>query len=166
MSVHPRHRHARRAFYNDLTVEPGLPGSAKILTVSGQVAVQDLEPGDRIITRQSGASRLLGLACETRLTQVVAFHRLAVEGAGGLITTILPADQPVFLRDWRAQAMFGAKQALVAAHRLVDEEFVTHRIPKKMTLFNLHFEGLRIVYVEGMELAAGGLGSGGTHPTC
>ncbi|MEM6480369.1 MAG: Hint domain-containing protein [Pseudomonadota bacterium] len=155
MTVHPRTHRARRAFYSDLTVQPGLPGKTRILTMSGAIPIHSLQAGERIITRETGATKLLGMESLTRLTDLVAFHRLAVEGAGGLVTTILPAEQPVFLRDWRAQALFGAEQALVAAHRLVDEEFVTRRVPQNMDLFHLYFDTPQIVYVEGMELGAG-----------
>lgn len=155
MTVHPRIRRARRAFYSDLTVQPGLPGKTRILTLSGAIPIERLQVGERIIARKTGATTLLGIERISRMTDLIAFHRLAVEGAGGLMTTILPAEQPVFLRDWRAQAIFGAEQALVAAHRLVDEEFVTRRVPQKMDLFHLHFDAPQIVYVEGMELGAG-----------
>ncbi|MEM6579026.1 MAG: Hint domain-containing protein [Pseudomonadota bacterium] len=155
MTVQPRRRRARRAFYSDPTVRPGFPGQAHILTASGNLPIEHLQVGDRLITRNHGAVLLQGIARVTRWTDIVAFHRLAVEGAGGLITTLLSADQPVFLRDWRAPAMFGAEQAMVAAHRLIDEEFVTRRVPQRRVLYHLYLDAPGIVYVDGMELGTG-----------
>lgn len=155
MTVHPRPRRARQAFYSDTMVCPGFPGQAHILTSSGNIPIEHLQVGDGVITRNHGVMPLQGIARVTRWTDIVAFHRLAVEGAGGLITTLLSADQPVFLRDWRALAMFGAKTALVAAHRLVDEEFVTRRVPRTMLLCHLYLDAPGIVYVDGMELGTG-----------
>jgi len=155
MTLHPTPRRARRAFYHDPTVQPGLPGTARILTLSGIRLISELRPQDRIITRGTGACTLQGIDRTMRWTDMVAFYRLAVEGGGGLVTTLLPADQPVFLRDWRARALFGAEQALVAAHRLIDEEFVTRRVPQRLTLYHLHLDRPGIVYVDGFELGTG-----------
>ena len=156
MTLYLRSRPARQAAYTDPSIRPGLPGQARSLTATGACPVQQLKAGDRVVTRDGGLTALIGLYHVIRWTDIVAFHRLAVDGAGGLITTVLPADQPVLVRDWRAPALFGATQALVAAHRLIDEEFVPRRVPPRMTLYTLHLAAPAIIYVAGMELGSAG----------
>lgn len=140
-----------------MTVTPkidatGLLADSIILTLSGETRVADLQPGDRIITRDSGTAVLRGIR-QTR----VAGRAVRVK-AGSLGHTrpdrdvTLPAGQTVLIRDWRAQAMFGAARAMVPAYRLADGEFVTLKDDAKMTLYQLEFDTPHVLYVDGLEL--------------
>ncbi|MEZ5716369.1 MAG: hypothetical protein R3D85_15150 [Paracoccaceae bacterium] len=66
---------------------------------------------------------------------------------------ILPAAQPVLLRDWRARALFGQDQALCPVGRLVDGEFIRTAGRRRLDLIRLGFQSQHILYVDGMELA-------------
>ena len=124
-----------------------------LLTRDGEIPVEFLSPGDRIITRDTGFARLDAIRCRRVLTRAISF------AAGSLGDTrpdqdlVLPAAQPVLIRDWRAQAMFGVDQALVRADALVDGEFIRDTGPQKMRLYQLQFADPHVIYAGGLELS-------------
>jgi hypothetical protein len=131
----------------------GLCADSIILTLNGEVRVGDLRPGMRVITRDRGAVPLKRI--ETRRVTCRAVRILA----GSLGHTrperdvILPAGQPILVRDWRAKALFGADQVLVPVARLVDGEFVTLEPAREILSCDLGFDGAHVLYVDGLELA-------------
>lgn len=132
----------------------GLPAGSIILTLAGEVRIKDLRAGDRVITRDSGTAILRGL----RKTRVAG--RAVRIKAGSLGHTrperdvTLPAGQTILVRDWRAQALFGARCALVPVHRLADGEFVTLHDDTTMTLYTLEFDQSHVLYADGLELGS------------
>lgn len=130
------------------------PGSI-LLTQAGETPVEDLRPGDRVITRDTG------LATVREITK----HRITTHAirilAGSLGDTrpdrdvVVPAGQNILVRDWRAEAMFGQAQALVPAAALVDGEFITNEGMQTLTVFALHFDAAHVLYVDGLEMASG-----------
>jgi hypothetical protein len=66
---------------------------------------------------------------------------------------VLPAEQLVLLRDWRANAMFGVDQAMVRADALVDDEFICNLGLQKMLLHQLVFDAPHVIYAGGLELS-------------
>lgn len=132
----------------------GIPSGTIVLTLQGEMPVEYIESGDRIITRNSGAVRLIRR--ETRRVSVPVVRILA--GSLGDTRpesdTMLPAAQAVLLRDWRAKAMFGQPQAVAAAGALVDDEFITDLGLREMVLHHLVFDRDQVVYAGGLELLA------------
>ena len=137
-----------------LRAETGLMGRALIMTLNGEKPVRELKPGDRIITRDTGTAilkdirkrRISGFAVRIKANSLG--HNRPERDA------TLPAGQPVLVRDWRAQALFGAKQVLVPAARLIDGEFVTLQKDATMTVYDLEFDSPHVLYVDGLELAS------------
>ncbi|WP_417526207.1 Hint domain-containing protein [Marinovum sp.] len=133
----------------------GLLAGTRLWTLDGEMPVQFLSPGDRIITRDTGMA-LLG-AVET-LEVTCATVRIK---AGSLGHTrpdedlVLPASQRVLVRDWRAQALFGAKEVLVPVARLVDGKFITQGAVERLRLISLRFDAPHILYADGIEIACG-----------
>lgn len=131
----------------------GLMAHSIILTLDGEKQVGELKPGDRIVTRDCGMSILR--AVHEYQVQTATVHI----AAGSLGDTrpdrdvTLPAGQMVLIRDWRAQALFGAPQALVRADALVDGEFIRFEPEVSMTVCILEFDRPHILYVDGLELA-------------
>lgn len=129
------------------------PGSI-LLTQAGETLVEDIAPGDRIITRDCGLVTVDDIR-KCRLTT----HTVRVL-AGSLGDTrpdrdvVLPADQQLLIRDWRAMALFGKAQAMAHARALVDGEFITHDGLRTLTLYQLWFDAPHVIYVDGLELAA------------
>ncbi|PIE11146.1 MAG: hypothetical protein CSA70_11180 [Rhodobacterales bacterium] len=134
-------------------VATGLVPGAIVLTLDGEMPVEFLGPGDRVISRDAGM-------VELRRVSVAPVRCEMIEICGGALghtrperNVILPADQKLLLRDWRAQALYGKPQALATLRDLVDGEFVRHVGHRDTRLISLGFDGNHILYVDGLELA-------------
>lgn len=131
-----------------------LVAGTSVLTLDGALPVEFINQGDRVITRDSG----IAIVRDVRRTRL-RVPAVAVK-AGSLGNTrpdrdaMLPAGQEILIRDWRAQALFGASRALVPASRLVDGEFVRDLGPVMLDLVELVFDAPHIVYADGLEVAA------------
>ncbi len=130
----------------------GLPVGLPIMTADGELPVEFLSAGDRIVTRNGGMVELGAIHATTQATRAVKFTAGCFGEAGPSADMLLPADQPVLIRDWRARALFGQSQAMATAAMLVDGEFITDIGPRKLVLFRLEFDRPRIVYAGGLEL--------------
>ncbi len=131
----------------------GIAAGSMVLTLRGAVAVEDLQIGERIITR-NGARSLRALECEA--VTDLAVVRIAPGALGHdrpEVELTVPAGQQVFLRDWRAQAIYGTREAMIPAARLVDGEFLRAEQAGELRLFRLAFDRPEIIYADGVELA-------------
>ena len=123
------------------------------MTMHGEMQVRDIMVGDRIITRDSGVARVTGIHKRQIATCAVQIKAGSLGHTRPDHDVILPADQPILIRDWRAQALFGSSQAIVPAHSLVDGEFVTQMGHSLMTVYEIEFDQPHILYVDGLEIA-------------
>jgi hypothetical protein len=137
----------------------GLCADGLLLTAAGERRVGDLRPGDRIITRDAGMVALRGLTRHRLRLLLVRIRAGSLGHRRPGRDALLPACQPILLRDWRARALFGRAQALVAASRLVDGEFVTHEGSGTRDLCGLDFGAPHILYLDGLELASHAIGA-------
>ncbi len=136
-----------------LASETGLALGTEVLTLEGEMPVEYLTPGDRVVTR-SGA-RIL------RALQSVPARGPLLRVAPGTLghdrpekALLLGGQAKILMRGWRAQAMFGARTALVDLARLEDGVNVTRVAPEGTRLFTLHFDAPEVIYAEGVELGA------------
>ena len=128
-----------------------------VLTLDGALPVEYLQPGDRILTR-AGARRLVQVAVSVvRNARVVriAHGTLGVDCPTEDVT--VSAAQQILVRDWRAKAMFGQPQAMIAASRLADGEYIRAETLPEARFFTLTFEDDAVIYAGGLELACLGL---------
>jgi len=131
----------------------GFPCGSVILTLDGALPVEHLNAGERIITRDRGMAILRGVTAFSTECDTVAVMAGTLGADRPDCDVILPADQKVLLRDWRAQALFGQAQALCPVRRLIDGEFIRAAGRRELRLFRLDFSAPHILYVDGMELA-------------
>ena len=136
------------------TIESGICAGTTIMTLDGEIPVEHLSVGDRVITRDSGMS------------VIKAIHALDVKmqpiriKAGSLGHTRPDRDMMVapvariHIRDWRAEALFGTATATVEAHRLVDGEFLSEQPSRDMKVFDLVFDREHILYADGVEVVS------------
>ncbi|MEJ6398016.1 Hint domain-containing protein [Yoonia sp. 208BN28-4] len=146
------------AFKDNVTAvkvkESGICAGTTIMTLDGEIPVEHLSAGDRIITRDSGMSVLRGVTART-----VKVNPIRIK-AGSLGHTrpdrdmIVAPGTLIHLRDWRAEALFGAKSASVTADRLVDGEFLAEQSLREMTVYELQFDRAHIIYADGVEMVA------------
>ena len=130
----------------------GVVQGARVMTLDGALPVEFLSVGDRVITR-SGARVLTSLEVVTRSGEMVRIQPGALGHERPEHELLLPPETRIFLRDWRAEALYGAKSALVPVRRLVDGEFVTRVSVAQKRVFILGFESEEIIYVDGVQLA-------------
>lgn len=136
----------------NVAVAQGLAPEAIILTTDGELPIQYLSAGDRVITRDTGTSIVKSI----RFAKVTC--RAIALAAGSLGHTrpdrdvVLPAGQQILIRDWRAQALFGGKQAMVPVSRLIDGEYVSDLGEIEMTLYQIEFDAPHVIYADGLEV--------------
>ncbi len=132
----------------------GLMANSIILTLDGEKRVADLKDGDRIITRDAGMAVLRGLTRRNITCQTVEIKAGSLGHTRPDRDVTLPAGHPILIRDWRAQALFNVRQAVVRADRLIDGEFITNAGRQTLTTYELHFDRPHILYVDGLEVAS------------
>lgn len=132
----------------------GLAPGTLILTLDGELPVEFLTPGDRVITRR-GLRRLKAVA-RHMLSEGATRVRVTAEALGGKPARdiIVMPEQRIVLRDWRAQALWGKDIAAIPAARLVDGTFIRTETGAKQTMLSLSFGAPEILYADGLELAS------------
>ncbi len=128
-----------------------LPG-AVVLTLDGETPIETLRAGARVITRDQGAVMLRGITRQSVETYAVRILAGSLGHTRPERDVILPAEQPMLIRDWRAEALFGAPRAMMPARRLIDGEFVTDLGVQTLTLYRLEFDAPHVIYADGLEL--------------
>ncbi len=137
------------------TKHTGLVAGTLLLTNEGALPVEDLRPGIRFITRNSGFAPLLGVEIQQVTTRPVFVCADVLGNNRPECDLIIAPDQPVLVRDWRAKAIFGVDQALVPICNLVDGEFIRYAPLRTLTLYSLRFDCEHILYADGLEVASG-----------
>ena len=125
-----------------------------VLTCDGALPVEYLNPGDRVITRDSGTAVLRAVLRLRQTRDLVAIRAGSLGSTRPDRDTLLPATQEILIRDWRAEALFGASRALVPAFRLVDGDFVRAAGRHEVETIALVFDSNHILYADGLELAS------------
>tara|TARA_R110002094_G_scaffold6743_9_gene15882 strand:+ start:142 stop:663 length:522 start_codon:yes stop_codon:yes gene_type:complete len=133
-------------------LDTGLLQGAMLLTQDGEIPVEFLSVGDKLITRDSGISKVTHIGRSTRAVHTIAFAAGSLGDKRPERDAVLAGDQMVLIRDWRARAMFNSERALVAARTLVDKEFITDLGMQETTLFQVFCDGPHILYADGLEL--------------
>ena len=132
----------------------GVCAGTTIMTLDGEMPVEHLTAGTRVITRDSGMAVLRRVTAQTVRVAPIRIK------AGSLGHTrpdrdmmVAPGTQ-IHIRDWRAEALFGTPAAMVEANRLVDGEFLAVQDEVEMRIYTLTFDRQHILYADGVELAS------------
>ncbi len=135
----------------------GIIAGATVLTLDGDLPVQFLAPGDRVITR-SGARTLR--AIEVAILTDAPMIRISASALGHdrpVDDMFVAPDQPILIRDWRAKALYGAQTAMVPASQLADGDYIRAELVTEARLFTLYFDADVVIYAGGLELACGAM---------
>lgn len=132
----------------------GVTAEAMILTLDGEIPVAALRPGTRVITRDRGAVALRAVTRQPVTCDAVRIKAGSLGHMRPVRDVLLPQDQPLLIRDWRAKTLFGSDPAIVPARRLVDGEFVTFAGPTRLDARGLGFDSEHVLYVDGLEVVA------------
>lgn len=132
----------------------GFTAGTRLLCSDGLIPVEFMEVGEKVITRDAGMVRITEIARETIETHFVRFQPHALDETGPITELLLPHDQMVLVRNWRARETFGVERALVEAKALVDDMFVEITEKRKEVLFQISFSSPHILYLEGIEVGS------------
>ncbi|WP_428924758.1 Hint domain-containing protein [Marinibacterium sp. SX1] len=133
-----------------------------ILTPTGEVAIEDLGIGDRVITRDHGVQRIRWIGATTLPAGYVnrtSAMRPVLVRAGAL-----GPDQPVrdmrlsrqhriLVRDWRADLLFGKPDGVLVpvVSLLNDSTIIEDRPTGPVTYIHMAFDTHEVVYADGIE---------------
>ncbi len=137
----------------------GLGIGAMVQTLKGLVPVEDLKPGDRLLAVDRGVVRLRALTRRAvdpaQLVHVAPRALTAIRGGDVYPAFTVAAYQPMVLRGWMAQAMFGKPRALVQARQLIDGELIRKVAgTTPLSLYQLHFDDVHFVRIGGMDMTS------------
>ena len=132
--------------------KPGLCEGTQVMTLDGNLPVEYLAAGDRVVTRNG--ARTLRHVARRALTDCPILVRRGALGPGRPAADMyLAPDQGVHLRDWRARVLCGSDQRAVPVSRLRDgKHIVWGAQPREMRVYELEFTHQQVIYAEGVEV--------------
>lgn len=131
----------------------GVPLGSTILTMAGEMPVEHVMPGDRVITRDKGSSVVRNVQRRKIRCKAVKILAGSLGDTRPECDVVLPAEQPVLVRDWRAKALFGQREATVRAGALIDDEYITSLGEVELEVIALVFDEAHVLYVDGLEVS-------------
>jgi Ca2+-binding RTX toxin-like protein len=133
------------------------PG-AQILTDQGELAVEDLQPGDRVLTRDNGYQpiRWTGRRDLSHAELIVEPRFNPVHIARGALGAGLPVrdmmvspQHRMLVTGPRAELLFGENEVLVAAKHLVGLPGIEQRVSRGVSYLHILFDQHEIVRADG-----------------
>jgi hypothetical protein len=134
--------------------DSGLLGEARIITTRGLRPVDGLAPGDLLVSRGNGVIAVRRIEQQTLVARAVYVIAGSIGHRQTDRDTMLPAGQPVLVRDWRARAFSGCPEMIVRADSLVDGEYVRDIGWQPMTVYRIFCDSPQVFYADGMELGS------------
>jgi Ca2+-binding RTX toxin-like protein len=122
----------------------------RIATPYGARAVEDLKPGDLVITMDNGIQPLRWVGART----VPAMGRFApieiTKGAlGNEADLIVSPQHRMLLQGWRSEMLFGASEVFSAAKHLVNGTTIRERAGRFVSYYHLMFDRHEVIFAEG-----------------
>lgn len=122
----------------------------RIKTDQGEVAVEDLMPGDRVLTLDNGFQPVRWVGSSRR----AAVGRLApVRIRAGVLGNerdlLVSPQHRMVLRGWQASLMFGEAEVLVAAKALVNDTTIRIEEGGEVDYFHILFDRHEIIFANG-----------------
>lgn len=123
----------------------------RILTPHGLVAVEEVVPGDLVITRDEGARPVRWIG-RRRVAAAGDFAPIAFAagalGDHGAVS--LSPEHRVLLTGARAEILFGEDEVLVAAKHLVNDHSIRRKPGGEVDYLHLMFDRHQVVWAEGL----------------
>jgi len=138
------------AFVNVSSI-PCFVAGTMIQTVDGDVAVEDIKPGDLVITRDEGPRpvRWVGSRDVEAMGDFAPIRiRAGTFGAHGDL--LLSPQHRILVRDSLAELLFGEQEVLIAAKDLLNDRSVIRRCGGMVTYVHLMFDRHQVIYSEGL----------------
>lgn len=135
-------------------IATGIAMGTIVLTLDGEIPVEHLNAGDRVITRDTGiaALRAVHMREVTFTPYKISADRL---GEGRPIAdTFVTADQNILVRGLLANALFDTDSAMVPVSKLADGEYIVKCEEQTLRIYELEFDTPHVIYANGLELAS------------
>lgn len=130
---------------------PCFVAGTRIRTPSGSVAVEELRPGDLVITRDEGAQPLRWIGRrQVRAEGDFAPIRIAADTFGRHRELWVSPLHRVLIRDALSELLFGEREVLVAARDLVNDRSVRRIEGGSVEYVHIMFDRHQVVYSEGL----------------
>ncbi len=137
---------------DDAALTTGVAAGTMVMTLAGEMPVDYLSVGDRIITR-SGARVLRAVDSRVLPTTkliCISASALGVEKPDEDMRVAL--GQGIHIRDWRAKALKGVSKTVISAKDLADGEYIRVETFVGACLFTLSFDAAEVIYANGVEV--------------
>lgn len=130
-----------------------LPLGTPVLTLEGEMPVEHLLPEDRIITRAGSVLLSEITSDDVAAPDILRVSARALGHDRPDEDMLLPAGQPILIRDWRARALFGSMQATVPLKRLVDGQYIRPEPVERIRMIRLTLPRASVIYAGTLEVA-------------
>lgn len=130
---------------------PCFTAGTRILTVDGNRTVEDLEPGDMVVTQDDGAQpvRWIGRR-KVPAYGKMAPVRIAANALGSHGSVTVSPLHRILVADHRAELLFGEPEVLVAARDLVNDRTIRAEEGGMVEYVHLMFDRHQVVFTEGL----------------
>ena len=138
----------------NMDTSAGIAMGTIVLTLDGEIPVEHLNAGDRVITRDTGIATLRAVHMReiTFTPYMISADRL---GDGRPVAdTFVAADQLILVRGLLAQALYKTDSAMVPVSRLADGEYIAKCEEQTLRLYELEFDTAHVIYANGLEIAS------------
>ena len=147
--LHVSYPDAKRA---TSAIADGILRGTIVLTLKGEMPVEQLMPGDKVITRDSGVATVTAIESLKTIVQTVKIKAGSLGQTRPEDDVVIPAEQDILVRDWRARSLFGLDQAVVPAGKLIDDEYIVDNGLQDALLFQICFDQPHVFYAGGVEV--------------
>ncbi|WP_294227453.1 Hint domain-containing protein [uncultured Shimia sp.] len=123
----------------------------KIITQKGERSVEEIEPGDMILTMDHGFQPLRWIGRRTVPARgALAPIRFAPGALGNDVPLMVSPQHRMMLRGWRVEVNFGESEVLVPAQALINGDTVVQVEGGEVTYLHLLFDCHEIIYGGGI----------------
>lgn len=124
---------------------------SRIATPEGLVPVEDLEPGDMVLTRDDGAQPVRWIG-RRRVAATGDFAPIAFAAGclGDHGAVKLSPEHRVLVTGARAEILFGEEEVLVAAKHLVNDGTIRRQAGGEVEYLHLMFDRHQVIWAEGL----------------
>jgi hypothetical protein len=125
----------------------GICQNTRIMTINGEVRIENLKAGDMIVTRDCGLQPLLwvGKVTPPQLHKAVYFTKNSINNSRDMI---LCPNQLVALKGPQALLRYGQREVLIAAHTFVNGDTIHHTDTCRQVFFQLLLKNHQVIYAE------------------